>query len=569
MVSYTISYQYPHQHFININITIRQIDQAYTYLQLPAWRPGRYELANYAKNIPWLKATTAEGKVLPIDKVTKDRWQIETKGVDSLEVTYQYYAAQLDAGGCWLDAQQLYLNFVNCLCYVEGRLDEPCEVALQLPDRYEIACGLEEVKKHTLQATDYHHLVDSPLIASADLKHQTYEVAETVFHIWIQGDWEPDWVAMCQEFSSFTKNQIDMMGAFPEKDYHFLFQILPYKFYHGVEHRNSTVIVLGPDVAMEQEEMYQNLLSVSSHELFHAWNVCKIRPEEMYPYNYAQENYFTTGFVVEGITSYIGDIFLVRSGVWKYQQYIEALNEYIKRHFDNFGRFNHSLVDSSFDLWLDGYTKGIPNRKVSIYAKGALVALILDLQIRQATANGKSLDDVMRKLWKDYAQQNKGYSIEAYQQVVEEVAGQSMQAYFDQFIFGKEPLENILSKLLEAFGFTLMTNFINKGTEVFSFQVVNKEGKTLVSNIIPASNASKVLSLNDELAAVDGRQIENNLTALITNKNRIKMHLFRNRQLEEVILEADDKMYFCEYYVQIKSNIDEAQQKNLKGWLNG
>jgi predicted metalloprotease with PDZ domain len=569
MLHYHISYEYPCQHFVDIVLRIEQVQAAQIEVQLPAWRPGRYELAHYAKNIQKFTVKDAQGQSLPFRKLRKDRWQIDCAGQSSLEIHYNYYAHQLDAGGSWLDEEQLYLNFVNCLLYVEGRQEEACQVHLQLPEQYQVACGLPQVAKHLLQAENYAHLADSPMMASASLQHRSYEVEGLPFHIWIQGDWKPDWDSLLNEFTRFTQNQIQTFGDFPEKDYHFLLQILPYKFYHGVEHRNSTVIALGPSEQLYGEELYQELLSISSHELYHAWNICKIRPQELVPYDYTQENYFRSGFVVEGITSYMGDLFLVRSGVWKYQLYIKELNKYLKRHFDNFGRYNYSLSESSFDLWLDGYGTGIPNRKVSIYAKGAVVALMLDLQIRLLTQNAASLDDLMRRLWVDFGKANQGYSMADVQRLAEEVAGASLQSFFEDFVHGTCPLEEPLAALLENFGFSLIINYINTGTETFSFQTQNQGDRILVSMIVPDSNASKVLALGDELVAVDGRKIEGNLHALLSGESSIELSLFRHKKLRNITIEADQKQYFCEYYLQIKNDLSKEQQENLNAWLNG
>lgn len=141
------------------------------------------------------------------------------------------------------------------------------------------------------------------------------------------------------------------------------------------------MIVLGPDD--EGEGLYTDLLGVSSHELFHAWNIIRIRPQELLPYDFTKENYFTTCFVAEGVTTYYGDLFLRRSGIFDDVAYYRELQVYMKRHFENNRDAQQSLAESSWDLWLDGYEKGIPKRKVSVYHKGALVALILDITIRK------------------------------------------------------------------------------------------------------------------------------------------------------------------------------------------
>ena len=220
-----------------------------------------------------------------------------------------------------------------------------------------------------LAAENYEQLVDSPLIASPNLKLASYEVNGIPFYIWIQGDCTPDWSRIIQDFTAFTQEQITLFGDFPVQDYHFLNQLLPYKYYHGVEHSNSTVITLGPAELLMSKSLYKDFVGVSLHELFHTWNIKKIRPQEMMPYDYTQENYFRTGYVAEGLTTYYGDYLLARAGVYTADEYFEELNGVLSKHFNDYGHQHYSVADSSFDLWLDGYKPGVPDRKFPFTTK--------------------------------------------------------------------------------------------------------------------------------------------------------------------------------------------------------
>jgi predicted metalloprotease with PDZ domain len=192
--------------------------------------------------------------------------------------------------------------------------------------------------------------------------------------------------------------------------------------------------------------------------LYHAWNICKIRPAEMMPYDFTKENYFPTGFVAEGVTTYFGDLFLVQSGVFNKEQYLQELETVIKRHFEQDGRSFQSLTESSFDLWLDGYVQPIPNRRVSIYQKGAIVALILDLMIRLKFSHRRSLETVMKTMWERFGKTGEGYTLIDYQRVCEEVYGGSLATYFNDYIHGNIPLEGMVNELLSAFGLQIQWN---------------------------------------------------------------------------------------------------------------
>lgn len=565
---YTISYHHPHRHFIDISLTINKINDEKIYLQLPAWRPGRYEVSNFAQNIRGFAISDSEGNPLLFRKVSKDRWEVDTNLIDTLIVRYDYYANKMDGGSTWLDETQLYINFINCMLDVEGRQDEPCIVDLQLPEDYTIACGLQKLNSHSLQAKNYYHLVDGPLIASNQLKHLWYEISESKFHLWIMGDWEPEADILLQQFQAFTQEQIKAMGEFPCTDYHFMFQILPYPHYHGVEHYNSTIIVLGPAEKLKEDALYKSMLGVSSHELFHTWNVIRIRPAEMMPYDFSKENYFKTGYVAEGVTTYYGDLFLVRSKVINKQTYFSGLNKLLKRHFDNFGRENLSVADSSYDVWLDGYVTGIPDRKSSIYIEGAVAAFILDLTIRKITDSMNSLEDVMRFLWKNYGKVKKGYLQEDYQKAAETIAGQSLQTYFDRYIDGNASTEEELQTLLPFVGCELIVENAATYTEsLFGFKTIQSNNITIVSNIQPGAVADQFLTKDDELIAVNGRKIDNNLNEIIEGRKKVAISFFRNHLLKTVILQNNGKNYFQQRKIIQSVNVNSQQKENFEKWL--
>jgi predicted metalloprotease with PDZ domain len=469
---YTLSSVNTASRFIEIECKIDNINTQIIDLQLPAWRPGRYELQHFAKNIQQFKVYNAANKELISKKTTKDRWQVLTEGETAIVVRYRYYANVKDAGGSFVSDEFWYINPVNLCVYADTKLNEPCTLELNMPDNFQIACGLPQAdyksatitapianrgeRQNKLLAQNYYELVDSPLLASATLQCQSYEIGQTQFFVWFQGNYKPNWSRILPDFETFSSVQIEMMGEFPESEYHFLNLILPTAFYHGVEHRHSTMIVLGPDD--EGAELYSDLLGVSSHELFHAWNIIKIRPIELLPYDFTKENYFETCFVAEGVTTYYGDLFLKRAGVFDESDYLRELEVILKQHFENAQHAQLSLAESSWDLWLDGYSKGIPDRKVSVYHKGAIAALILDLTIRRKYNHTRSLDDVMRQLWHDFGKPYIGYSAEDYKNIVENVMGESLDWYWADCIFGNVPLETHLNKALDWVGLTMQTS---------------------------------------------------------------------------------------------------------------
>lgn len=457
---YSLSSTNPSDHYITIECRFTSLATQNTLeLQLPAWRPGRYELQHFAKNIQRFAIVDGDENPLPFHKITKDRWRVQTNGAVDVVARYAYYSNLINAGSSFVGDDPtvlgpvLYVNFVNLCLYADGQLQEPCTVDLDIPDDWQIACGLTQTSPKSLWSADYYELVDSPLIASPNLQRIQYDVAGVAFSVWVLGNLLPDADRIIRDFGRFSATQLSLFGEFPELDYHFLTLILPTPYYHGVEHRNSTVLVLGPND--EGEGLYQDWLGVSSHELFHTWNVIRIRPTELLPYDFTRENYFTTCFVAEGITTYYGDLMLRRAGVFDDGAYLKELHVLLKRHFEVSGHAVQSLTESSFDLWLDGYERGVPDRKVSVYHKGAIAALILDLHLRRKTNHAISLDDVMRQLWLQFGKPFVGYTFDDYRTVTEKIANEPLDWYYDTCITGNAPLENLLNEYLAFVGLHL------------------------------------------------------------------------------------------------------------------
>ena len=290
----------------------------------------------------------------------------------------------------------------------------------------------------------------------------------------------------------------------------------------------------------------------------------------MLPYNFKQESYFRTGYVVEGITTYYGDYVLGRSGVFTADQYFAELNTTLQRYFTDYGHQHLSVAESSFDLWLDGYKPGIPDRKVSIYVKGALTALLLDLQLRQQTSNQGNLDAVMKKLWEDFGKRTIGYSAQDYEEAVESVAGKSFRSYFDKYINGNEPIEQALDDALRFVGCTLKPDEHHLIYEAKYGFKISAEQSIKVTAIAPDSPAFSALSIDDELVALNGRKLEQNLQALLHQQDQhqpVTLTLFRDKQLRQVTLQANGNSFYPKYKIAKRTDATDAEKQNFKLWL--
>jgi predicted metalloprotease with PDZ domain len=580
-MKYIFSYSDPQKHLIDIEFIANDIKDDETTIQLPAWRPGRYELGNFAKNVKQFIPQDEKGKPLPFHKVTKDCWRIDTKGTKELHIKYSYYAVELNAGSTFLDEKQLYVNPVNCCIYIPGRMNEACIVELKVSDDYQIACSLPSATahkkqedtsyKHSLSAKDYHELADSPFIASPTIKHNVFFLDGVEFNLWFQGECKPNWPKVINDFFIFINEQfVTMKGPIPSNEYHFLFQILPYRFHHGVEHLSSTVIALGPSYSIMNGETFLELLSVSSHELFHSWNIKAIRPTEMFPYDYTKENYSKLGFVCEGVTTYYGDFLLFRSGIYSEFEYLKSMCRHLHAHFDNFGRYNMSVADSSFDTWLDGYIEIVPHRKTSIYSEGCLLALMTDLMIRKHTKNKRSLDDVMIHLYNEFSKNEKGYSEADYKATVEKIASHSFDEFFSNYVYKPSSYENALIECIDYIGLQLLTGRSKKYYESsYGIKISETLLATKVNAIYPNSIIEKAgVQLGDEITSINGYTVKNNLAEWTKyfGRTEVKFTVSNSGKTRTICFTPSAEEYYKSYYVQKSSKASEAQKKNFNAW---
>lgn len=496
MIRYQISCKNPASQFIQIRLELDVLEEKSIFLQLPAWRAGRYQLANYAQNIRGFRVFDEKNNPQPFAKSSKDRWEILPNATGKIQIEYEYWAGKMDAGSSWADDEQVYVNLVNCCFEVLGKSEEPIEITLDLPEFPQQISTLSPLSSSKWTADNFHILADSTILAAKNLIHWEYEVGKTNFHIWIHGEVHFDQSLFLDRFRAFTGKLIQDFGEFPEEEYHFVFQFLPYSHYHGVEHRQGTVITFGPAESLQDPIQMEELLGVSCHELYHGWNVCRIRPKELLPYDFSKETYTQAGLILEGVTTYMGDLYLLKSGVYNLPTYLRHFEKVISREAANFGWRNYNIQESSFDLWLDGYSQGISDRKVNIYTRGALLAICLDILLLK---NGSSLAAIMEKMWKQFGKRFQGYELQDFENLIfAEFADQNeIRKFFIDFVYGYQDLFPKLGFLLDEIGIEMPKTF---GEDWLLHQMgirANSEG--VITQIHAESRAFFTLMKNDRI----------------------------------------------------------------------
>ena len=560
MIKYNISYKNPHKHLIDFELTTSTKNKEKLQFQLSAWRPGRYELADFAQNIINWQAYNEKDEKLSFKKTTKDLWEVECKNCNEIKIIYNFYANQLDAGACYLDEHQLYINPVHCMFYITDRINDEYHLKMNLPKNYTIASSMLQVG-NVLKVKGYDLLAESPIICSDSLQHDSYIVSGITFNLWFQGKCQPNWKKLKKDFTAFTKSQINHFGGFPVDEYHYFFQITPFRSYHGVEHTKNTVLLLGPGNEI-MDKRYEDLLGVCSHELYHTWNIKAIRPIEMYPYDYTKENYFRTGFVAEGVTTYMGDLMLYNSGVFNWNEFVKTQNQNLERHLMNYGRFNLSVADSGFDNWLDGYKLGAPNRKTSIYPDAALCMLMVDIEIIKNSNGKSSLHSVMKELYKEFALKSRGYSENDFQNICVKYGGEKVKEIFKNHIYGTNNYVPSLETALDLVGLQLKEKKnANLSAQYFGFVAIKENERLIIKKVEPDSEADQnEIAVEDEITEINGIKIKNNFSDTLKEcKNKVTFKIKKKFSEKEITLTIGN------YYKLLEMiKIEDSSKKQLK-----
>ena len=471
----------------------------------------------------------------------------QQEGVRKISLSYDVFCNQINAGSSYIDADQWYFNFINFIPCVKGKEQEPVELHIDFPDAFKYYSALKR-KENYFYASSYYELVDAPFLASRFLEIHSFILEGTVFNLAVNNteQIELPWEKLEKDFSAFALPQKALFGSFPFKEFTYLIYLLPYKAYHGVEHKDCTVITIGPSEKALYGDWYKELLGVSSHELFHCWNVTRLRPVEMLPNDFSRQQIHNTGFVTEGFTTYYGDLMLARSGVFSPQDYLEEINTYLKRYVLNPAYTEVSMIESSIRLWANGYKPGPPFNHVSIYIKGALLALLLDLKLRKQDS---SLDELMQFLWE--VCREVGYTFKDVIYFINKLVPGMGETFSKKYYEGLEDVISELKTEMEAFGLEMYTEpHENDLTHKFGI-LINPENKVLY--VDPASALAEQVLVGD----------------LIKEQKESGLEVERMGIKREIIFKAEKESsgFFAVPKVRFIENRTSEQNKYLEDWL--
>jgi predicted metalloprotease with PDZ domain len=492
-------------------MNISGVRASFIDLKMPVWTPGSYLIREFSKNVEGFKAFDSNGKEIPFEKINKNTWRINSANSDKIKVNYRVYSFEISVRTSFVDESHAFLSPAGIFMYPDGQLNASSEIKINPYKTWsKISTGLELVasKPNTFFAPDFDILFDSPFeVGNQDI----FEfVAEGVKHeVAMYGGGNYDKEILKRDISKIVTEQTKTFGINPNKRFVFIV----HNFNSGgggLEHLNSTVLGASRN-SYNSEAGLLRFLGLVSHEYFHIWNVKRLRPIALGPFNYEQENYTRNLWISEGFTAYYQDIYSKRAGLQSPDRYLTSLAASISSVENQPGNRVEAVSDASFDAWIKQYrpNENSANSTISYYSKGALMALIMDLETIHSSQAKVGLDEVMKSMYDQYySKLNRGFTDAEFKSTLEKIAGKSFDDVYKDYVNGVKTID--YNKYFGYAGFTLIDDAA-KGNEAYlGAGTALKDGKIMVTNIVRQSPAwISGLNVNDEILSIDGSRINN------------------------------------------------------------
>lgn len=575
-IAFTVSMSKPHTHMLEVEVRVKRQAQAPAeeLLVMPVWTPGSYMVREFARHVQDFAAKDSSGRSLQWEKTNKYTWRIATGGAREWQATYRVYANELSVRTNQLNSDHAFWNNAALLMYLDGFLQAPSTLRVVAPQPWKIATGLPSAGKNTFRAENFDILYDSPVEVS-NFKTISFEVKGVPHRIVIDGDGNYDAEAMKRDVQKIVASSVELMdGEIPYRDYTFILHLRS-NTGGGLEHLNSTALGFRR-FGFKPETGYRGFLSLVAHEFFHLWNVKRIRPDALGPFDYTNENYTKLLWVAEGVTSYYDPLIQRRAGLITEKDYLAEF----ARAFQNLqkipGRLVMSAEESSFDTWIKYYRQdeNSVNSQVDYYDKGSILGFLLDLEIRKLSKNAKSLDDVMRHLYTDFYKKDRNYTPADFQKVSEQMAGASLEDFFARYVRGREELD--YNRGLIAAGLRLDMGEAAAGAKPqikASFGAdLNQEGDRLMVTRVYTGTPAYEQGLNsgDQIVAMDNMRVTKDFfDARLAEKRPgqlINLTIFRFDDLSSLPIKlgsASDAVY----RIVPVANPTEEQKRIYQSWL--
>lgn len=571
-IHYTVAMPQPNSHLFEVTLQVSQWQDSILNLKMPVWTPGSYLVREYARHIQHFSAHSSQDKTkLLSQKFSKNHWIIETPKITDITVKYQVFANELTVRTNHLDGTHGYFNGAALFYFIPGLEKQPITVQIIPPTpQWKVSTSLPQIpeKANTFQAIDYDTLVDSPFEIGT---HTVYDFEVLgkphQFAIWGQGNIQAE--TLIKDTQKIIEIEAQLYKELPYDHYLFILHLSGGGF-GGLEHKSSCSLIYDR-FGFRSQEKYNRFIQLVAHEFFHLWNVKRIRPKALEIFDYERENYTQSLWFLEGTTSYYDMIIPLRAGIYDITEFLNLLGKDITRYLNTPGRKVHPLSESSFDAWIKLYRRDAhsDNSQISYYLKGELVSLLLDLLIRDRNHNQRSLDDVMRQMWKKFGKPEIGFTSQQLQEEIESVAQTNLQDFFYHYLDTTEDLP--FEDYLEPFGLKLKPIVDPDTTPFVGIRLQTENGKEIIK-FVEAQSPAEIggIDANDELLAIDGiRVTQGQFSERLKDYQSgdiIAMTIFHQDQLKTLCVTLADPQP-NRYEVIRVDNPSNLQKQNLIGWL--
>ncbi|MFB2120276.1 M61 family metallopeptidase [Parapedobacter sp. 2B3] len=573
-IRFEVSFKEPQAHYAEIKMEISDLRKDHIDVKMPVWTPGSYLVREYARHVESVEACDADGAYLAVEKVNKNTWRIQSAKAKKVTFSYRIYGFEVSVRTNFIDDSHAFLSPAATFMYVDGMLDQPVEVTVIPHANWaNISTGLETVagKPNTFHAADFDILFDSPIeVGNQDVF--TFDAAGVHHEIAMVGGGNYDKERLKADCAAIVEEATAIFGVNPNKRYVFI--VHNYQSGGGgLEHLNSTVLGASRN-GYQSERSYVGFLGLVAHEYFHLWHVKRLRPFELGPFDYDNENYTSALWIMEGFTAYYDNLLLRRCGFLDESGYLQAIANDVNTIENRPGNKVQSAALASFDAWIKYYRpdENSANTSVSYYNKGALLAMLLDLKILTATQGEKRLDDVLKAAYeKFYVRERRGFREQELQTLIEEVTGTSVAAIFDA-AHAIGPLD--YNGYLNAVGYELID--YNEGQERpdLGFTTAMTDGRVVVTGVTRGTGAwNGGINVKDEVLAINGERLDANgreLNRLVQSSvigDQLDVLIARDGKIREltITLSEDTKGSFRIVPLQ---NASQQQKRLGQTWLS-
>ncbi|MDQ1140220.1 M61 family metallopeptidase [Pedobacter agri] len=503
-IAFEVSFKEPQAHYAEVQMNISGLAKDYVDVKMPVWTPGSYLIREFEKSVEEFKAT-AGGKQVKVEKVRKNTWRIFSAKAANIKINYRVYAFEISVRTPFIDDSHAFLSPTGIFMHPDGMIKSPSTIKIIPFNTWsKVSTGLEPVagEQFTYKATDFDILYDSPIeVGNQDVFE--FMAAGVRHEVAMFGGGNYDKEKLKVDMAKIVEEITAVYGENPNKHYTFIV----HNFLRGgggLEHLNSTTLGATRN-AYNTETGYKGFLALVAHEYHHLWNVKRLRPVALGPFDYDNENYTTNLWVAEGFTSYYENKYMHRAGFNDDATFINDLAGAIGTVTNTPGAKYQSAASSSYDAWIIGYrpNENSKNNSISYYSKGEVIGILMDLEIINATKGAKSLDDVMKAMYLQCKTLKRGYTDAEFKAMVEKISGISFTNFWAKYVNGVDDAEYV--KYFGYAGIDVATENATPGKPVSgaSGQLTNN-GTISVSSITRNSAAWIAgLNVNDEIISLD------------------------------------------------------------------